>query len=110
MKKLIASLLLTTTIATTSQADVGFEIINRLIIDCSVAQQQFDFLESERSTSIDKLKSSLYAKTVLGNLVAELTGKNEWASTIGNGVRDGVIDLKQQQIREYCWPTIPIGY
>jgi hypothetical protein len=109
MKKTFIMLLLSTTIATTVQAD-AFDIINRLPIDCSVAQQQYDFLESERSTKMDRLESSAYSKTFLGSLFAEYTGKTKWAYTTGSGTRDAVINLKQSQIREYCWPSIPTGY
>lgn len=109
MKKIVAMLLLSTTMATTSHAD-AFDIINRMPIDCSVAQQQYDFLESERSTNSDKLKSSFYAKTTLGNIIARFNGKSNWAYTTRSGTRDAVIDLKQSQIREYCWPNVPTGY
>lgn len=109
MKKTVAILLLSTTIATSANAD-AFDIINRMPIDCSVAQQQYDFLESEKSTKIDRLKSSAYSKTFIGSLYAQFTGKSKWAYTTGSGTRDAVIKLKQNQIREYCWPSIPTGY
>ena len=109
MKKFIATVLLTTAITSHASAD-AFEIINRMPIDCSVAQQQYDFLESEKSTKIDRLKSSAYSKTFIGSLYAQFTGKSKWAYTTGSGTRGAVIKLKQNQIREYCWPSIPTGY
>jgi len=109
MKKTVAMLLLSTTIATTSYAD-AYNIINNLPIDCEMAHEQWDFLENERSTIGDKLKASAYSKTTLGGLIAQFTGKSEWAYITGSGTRDAVIDFKQNQIREYCWDNVPIGY
>lgn len=109
MKKFIATILLTTAITSHANAD-AFDIINHMRIDCSVAKQQYDFLESERSTTSDKLRASFYAKTNLGNIIAQFRGTTNWAYTTRSGTRDAVINLKQSQIREYCWPTIPIGY
>lgn len=91
-------------------ADMSFEIINRMSIDCNQAQQQYDFLESEKSSKTDKLKSNLLSNTLLGGLVAKITNQEKWAYTTKSGTRDAVIKFKQQQIREYCWNPIPIGY
>lgn len=94
----------------TSTFDMNFERINHLVIDCQIAQAQFEWLEEQRSNKVDKLKASVYNNTRAGQIYANFTGKTKWAYTTRSGIRDAVINLKQDQIREYCWPTVPIGY
>lgn len=99
-----------TSIHRTSTADMEFERINHLVIDCQIAEAQYNWLEEHRSTKVDKLTSAVYNSTRAGQIYANFTGKTKWAYTTRSGIRDAVINLKQSQIREYCWPTIPIGY
>lgn len=106
----VRSLFLAMAVVTSAQADMSFEIINRMVIDCNRAQEQYEFLESEKSTTGDKFKSSIMNNTLLGSLYAKATGQSKWAYTTRSGTRDAVIKLKQQQIREYCWNPIPLGY
>jgi len=94
----------------TSTADMDFERINHLVIDCKIAKAQFTWLEEQRSTKVDKLTSAVYNNTRAGQIYAKFTGKSKWAYTTRSGLRNAVIDLKQSQIRDYCWPSIPIGY
>ena len=94
----------------TSTADMDFERINHLIIDCKIAKAQYKWLEEQRSTKVDKLTSAVYNNTRAGQIYAKFTGKSKWAYTTRSGLRNAVIDLKQSQIRDYCWPSIPIGY
>ena len=99
-----------TSIHRTSTADMNFERINHLVIDCKIAKAQYDWLESEKSGKVDKLTSSVYSNTRAGQIYASFTGKTKWAYTTRSGLRNAVIDFKQDQIREHCWPTVPIGY
>ncbi len=94
----------------TSTADMDFERINHLIIDCKIAKAQYKWLEEQRSTKVDKLTSAVYNNTRAGQIYAKFTGKSKWAYTTRSGLRNAVIDLKQSQIRDYCWPSVPIGY
>ena len=94
----------------TSTADMDFETINHLVIDCNLAEKQYKWLEEQRSSKVDKLTSAVYNNTRAGQIYANFTGKAKWAYTTRSGMRNAVIDFKQGQIREYCWPTVPIGY
>lgn len=115
MRYLLTILVLVVTITSADAKERGnlsFEIIDHMRIDCSMAVEQYNFLESERSTTGDKLKSSVYSKTLLGSLFAKITNQDKWAYTTRSGLRDAVIKYKQSQIREYCWGGngVPIGY
>lgn len=115
MKYLLVLLALSLTITSAKAEERGnlsFEIIDNLRIDCSRATEQYNFLESERSTRSDKLKSSVYNRTLLGSLYARFTNQDKWAYTTRSGLRDAVINLKQEQIREHCWGGngVPTGY
>ena len=46
----------------TSTADMDFETINHLI-DCNPAEKQYNWLEEQRSTKVDKLTSAVYNNT-----------------------------------------------
>ena len=115
MRYLLVLLALSVTITSANAEERGnlsFEIIDHLVIDCSRATEQYAFLEGERSTTGDKLKASVYSKTFLGSIYAQLTNQDKWAYTTRSGTRDAVIKLKQRQIREHCWGGngVPSGY
>lgn len=115
MKYLLVLLALSATITSVNakeRGNISFAIIDNLRIDCSRAVEQYNFLEGERSTKSDKFKSSLYNRTLLGSLYAKFTKQDQWAYTTRSGLRDAVINLKQEQIREYCWGGngVPTGY
>jgi len=99
-----------TSIHRTSTADMDFERINHLVVDCKIAKAQYNWLDSKRTDKVDKLKSSVYSNTRAGQIYASFTGQSKWAYTTRSGLRNAVIDFKQSQIREHCWPTMPIGY
>ena len=42
---------------TNIMADMDFETINHLVIDCNPAEKQYNWLEEQRSTKVDKLIS-----------------------------------------------------
>jgi hypothetical protein len=94
----------------TSTADMNFEKINHLVIDCNIAKAQYSWLEEQRSDKVDKLTSAVYTNTRAGQIYAEFTGKRKWAYTTRSGLRNAVIDLKQSQIRDHCFTNVPIGY
>lgn len=115
MRYLLVLLALSVTITSANAEERGnlsFEIIDHMRIECSRAKEQYAFLESERSTTGDKLKASVYSRTFLGSLYAHVTNQDKWAYTTRSGTRDAVIKFKQQQIRDYCWGGngVPSGY
>ena len=54
----------------TSTADMDFETINHLVIDCNIAEKQYKWLEEQRSSKVDKLTPAVYNNTRAGQIHA----------------------------------------
>ena len=52
---------------------MDFETINHLAIDCNSAEKQYNWLEEQRSTKVDKLTSAVYNNTRAGQFMLILS-------------------------------------
>ena len=95
----------------TQKGDLAYEIMDHMVIDCRKAKQQYAFLESERTTKMQKLKAGFLNKTLIGSIYAGYNSETKWAYKTSSGTRDGIIDYQQQRIRELCGGNgVPAGY
>ena len=51
----------------TSTADMDFETINHLVIDCNLAEKQYNWLEEQRSTKVKTWGIRLYQNVIKSN-------------------------------------------
>lgn len=95
----------------TQKGDLAYEIMDHMVIDCRKAKQQYAFLESERTTKMQKLKAGFLNKTLIGSMYAGYNKETKWAYKTSSGTRDGIIDFQQKRIREICGGNgVPAGY
>mgnify|MGYP000149971865 CR=1 FL=1 len=96
----------------TQKGDMAYEIMDHMVIDCRKAEQQYAFLESERTTKMQKLKAGFLNKTLIGSMYAGYNSETKWAYKTNSGTRDGIIDLQQKRIKELCYGGngVPAGY
>jgi len=101
-KKLIVLTICCLQAACTTPSRMNVNEISAYKIDCDKREEQFQFLESQKYSANERFNSGLQYTSVGGLLSNLFHGTLEDTRDALNSRHEGYINLKQDQLKQYC--------
>lgn len=102
MKKLIAVAFCLTQVACTTPARMSAQDLGTFQFDCEHAQEQYNFLESQKYTQNERLIIAMQMTSILGLLSNAANNTGDDSSAALRGEHEAMIKMAQQRLVEYC--------
>lgn len=102
MNKLLLSVVCFSQIACTTPTRMSANELSAYQINCNKRDEQYQFLESQRYSEWDRLKTAFQMTSVLGIISNSYNGTARDSSAAMNMEHEAMIKAQQRQLRQRC--------
>jgi hypothetical protein len=102
MKKLVFIILCATQTACTTPARMSYQDLNHFKVDCNRRDEQWQFLESQKYSQLDRIKVTLQMTSVVGLASNAANGTYQDSADTINFRHEAMIKHIQREIRQQC--------
>ena len=102
MKKLFLIGVCLTQIACTTPSRMSYQDLSTFKVDCSRRDEQYQFLESQKYSELDRLKVAFQMTSILGIVSNTYNGTAQDSSDTLNFKHEAMIKHAQREIRQQC--------
>jgi hypothetical protein len=102
MKKLLLSVICLSQMACTTPIRMSANELSEYQINCDKRDEQYRFLESQRYSEWDRLKTAFQMTSILGIVSNTYNGTANDSSAAMNMEHEAMIKAQQRQLRQRC--------
>jgi hypothetical protein len=102
MKKLLLSVICLSQMACTTPIRMSANELSEYQINCDKREEQYRFLESQRYSEWDRLKTAFQMTSILGIVSNTYNGTANDSSAAMNMEHEAMIKAQQRQLRQRC--------
>ena len=102
VKKLFLIGLCLTQVACTTPSRMSYQDLSTFKVDCSRRDEQYQFLESQKYSQLERLKVAFGMTSILGIVSNAYNGTTQDSSDTLNFKHEAMIKHAQREIRQQC--------
>jgi hypothetical protein len=102
MKKILLSVICLSQMACTTPIRMSANELSEYQINCDKREEQYRFLESQRYSEWDRLKTAFQMTSILGIVSNTYNGTANDSSAAMNMEHEAMIKAQQRQLRQRC--------
>jgi hypothetical protein len=102
MKKLLVSVVCFSQLACTTPIRMSADELSTYQVNCDKREEQYQFLESQRYSEWDRIKSALQMTSVFGIVSNAYNGTANDSSAAVKMEHEAMIKAQQRQLRQRC--------